>query len=233
MKPWETLATAVAPDGSPMTLARRGDEYVLRAGGHVLMSSKRHASEERLAKEACARLSSRTAARVLVGGLGFGFTARAALDAIGPAGEVIIAELVPAVVQWNRELLAPLAGRPLEDPRTELFEGDVTRLLSNPKRRYDVILLDVDNGPFGLAQANNQHLYAVTGLHVAAAALAPKGVLGVWSAGADPRFVAKMEDAGLRVETLAAHAHEGGGSKHTLFLGTRAEPGGPRGRPRR
>lgn len=223
MKPWETLATVTAPDGAPITLARRGDEYVLRAGGHVLMSSRQHASEERLAQEACARLPNRERARVLVGGLGFGFTVRAALDALGPAAEVTVAELLPAVIQWNRELLAPLAGRPLEDPRTRLFEGDVTRLLSSPKGRFDAILLDVDNGPFGLAQANNQHLYGATGLHLAVAALAPHGVLGVWSAGEDPRFAAKMEEAGLRVETLGAHAYAGGGSRHTLFLGTRSD----------
>lgn len=221
MKPWETLETATAPDGSPLTLDRRGDEYVLRVKGHVLMGSRQHHSEEALAREACARLQDRSAAKVLIGGLGFGFTLRAALDALGPAAEVTVAELLPALVRWNQGLLAPLAGRPLADPRTRVVEGDVGRILAQTRTRYDAILLDVDNGPFGLAQADNQRLYVDTGLQLAVAALLPKGVLGVWSAGADPRFASRMEHAGFRVETLTARAYGGGGSRHVLYMGMR------------
>lgn len=219
MKPWETLAMAVAPDGSPLTLARRDAEYVLRVRGHVLMSSRQHASEDALAREACARIPNASNAKVLIGGLGFGFTLRAALDCLGAEAEVTVAEILPALIEWNRGPLAALAGGPLEDPRSRTVEGDVARVIAKHPKTFDAILLDVDNGPFGLAQAKNQHLYALTGLRGAVSALASGGVLAVWSAGDDPAFGRRMEEAGLRVEALQARAHPAGGSRHTLFFG--------------
>jgi spermidine synthase len=221
MKPWETLETATAPDGSPLRLDRRDDEYVLRMGGHVLMSSRQHESEEALAREACARLSSRAEARVLVGGLGFGYTVRAALDALGPGAKVVVAELLPQLVTWNEGLLAPLAGRPLKDPRTEVVVSDVAKVLAKSSGRFDAVLLDVDNGPFGLSQAGNKRLYGHSGLEVAVAAVKKGGVLGVWSAAAAPGFARRMRDAGLEVQVVPVRAHAGAGAKHVLFLGIR------------
>jgi spermidine synthase len=232
MKPWETLGTAQTPEGATLTLARRGDEYVLRVGGHVLMSSRQHGSEEALAEACLAGLAAAPAGgrsggagalRVLVGGLGFGYTARAALGHLGPSARLTVAELSPAVVAWNRGVLAPLAGAPLEDPRVEVVEGDVQRVLSRSAGRFDAVLLDVDNGPSALTQEANAGLYGLTGLGLAAAALRPGGRLGVWSAGDDAAFTRRLRQVGLEVDVLhpAARGGTARGARHTLFIGRR------------
>lgn len=235
MNPWETLDTAKTPDGGDLTLARRGDEYVLRVRGHQLMSSRMHGSEEALAEAGCAGLAGASRPHVLVGGLGFGYTVRAALDRLGPDARVTVAELVPAVVAWNRGPLAPLAGAPLEDPRVSVVEGDVRTLLGRSAHTFDAILLDVDNGPTALTQDDNRGLYGLTGLGVAAAALRPGGTLVVWSAGDDAAFARRMGEVGLTVQVQHPAARGGArGPRHTLFVGRRGRGEAPaRGRRRR
>lgn len=222
MKPWETLDRAEAPDVGEITLARRGDEYVLRVRGQTLMSSRRHGSEEAMAEAGCADLVGKPGGRVLVGGLGFGYTVRAVLDRLGPGGRVTVAELLPAVVAWNRGLVSSLAGAPLEDPRVTVVEGDVGSLLARHSATFDAILLDVDNGPTAMTHPDNAGLYGLAGLANAARALRPRGTLVVWSAGPAPAFERRMEDAGFTVRVLHPAAHGTKGTRHTLFLGKRA-----------
>jgi spermidine synthase len=228
MKPWETIDRARAADGAELVLARRGDEWAVRAAGRVLMSSRVHGSEEALAAFALERAANRRS--VLVGGLGFGFTLRAALDRLPPDAKVVVVELVPELVAWNRGPLAALAGRPLDDPRVRVQRGDVRRRIEEAKRAYDAILLDVDNGPSALAHRGNDALYGMRGLGACREALRDGGVLAVWSAGPDAAFRERLERAGFTAEerSVAARGKVARGVKHVLFLGT---PGGrgPRG----
>jgi spermidine synthase len=237
MKPWLTIATATAPDGAPLALARRDDEWVVRVAGRTLMSSRQHGSEEALATLALARCARRR--RILVGGLGFGYTLRAVLDRIPVDAVVEVAELVPAVVAWNREHLSSLAGRPLDDRRVVLSEGDVRARLRAARARYDAILLDVDNGPSAVAHEENDSLYGDVGLATCLGALVEGGVLAVWSAVPDPRFLNRLGKLGFAAEALEAGGRgEGkGGPRHVIFLGVKREEPlafAPRGRgPRR
>ncbi|MCP3099988.1 hypothetical protein LZ198_14020 [Myxococcus sp. K15C18031901] len=222
MKPWETLDTAQVPDVGDVTLARRGEEYVLRVRGQTLMSSRMHGSEEALAEAGCADLVSRGTGRVLVGGLGFGYTVRAVLDRVGPGVRVTVAELLSAVVAWNKgPWLSPLARAPLEDPRVSVVESDVARLMAKNPTAFDVILLDVDNGPSALTHPDNQGLYGLDGLNNAARALRSGGTLGVWSAGPSPIFQGRLEKAGFTVKVLQPHAHGNKGPRHALFIAKR------------
>jgi spermidine synthase len=223
MKPWETLEKALTPEGAELVLARRGDEYVLRVAGHLLMSSRLHGSEEALAHATCAPLEGRPKARVLVGGLGFGYTVRAALTHLARDARLTVAELMPAVVAWNRTLLADLAGRPLEDPRVTVVEGDVGALMGRHTATFDAILLDVDNGPRALTQDDNFGLYSLTGLALAFGALRPGGLLGVWSAAPDPAFLKRMGQVGFAGQVTSPPARGSGakGPRHTLFIGKR------------
>ncbi|WNZ59788.1 hypothetical protein QEG98_27635 [Myxococcus sp. MxC21-1] len=225
MKPWETLERAEVPDVGEVTLARRGDEYVFRVRGQTLMSSRQHGSEEALAEAGCEGLAGRSGVRVLVGGLGFGYTARAVLDRLGPDARVTVAELLPVVVTWNRGLLAPLAGAPLEDPRVTVVELDVGKHMARQSGTYDAILLDVDNGPTALTHPDNHGLYGRVGLAHAVQALRPGGILGVWSAGPSPAFERRMEQAGFTVQVLHPAAHGTKGTRHTLFMGKRRPQG--------
>ncbi len=221
MKPWETLATAEAPGVGTLTLARRGDEYVLRVRGVTLMSNRQHGSEAAMAEAVCVALALKPGAQVLVGGLGFGFTVRAALDVLRPDAKVTVAELMAPVVDWNRSLVSSLAGAPLEDPRVEVVVGDVRRVMTRSGRAFDAILLDVDNGPSPLTKADNVGLYDEIGLAIAYGALRPGGKLVVWSAGEDPRFACRMERAGFVVQVLRPTAHGTKGTRHALFVGSR------------
>lgn len=218
MLAWETIDRAAAPDGTPLVLARRGDEWVVRSGGHVLMSSRTHGSEDALAALALERAARRRT--VLVGGLGLGFTLRAALDRLPEDARAVVVELVPALVEWNRGPVAHLAGRPLDDPRVRLQLGDVRGRIAEADGAYDAILLDVDNGPAPLVQGANRGLYEVKALRACHAALAPGGVLAVWSADRDDRFRDRLERAGFVAEarTAAARGPEGG-RHHVVFLG--------------
>lgn len=219
MKPWEILARATTPAGAELVLARRGDEHVIRVDGRVLMSSRQHGSEEEMAHLACERLQSRTAPRVLIGGLGLGFTLRAALDCLPPTAELVVGELVPALVEWNRGLLAPLAGSPLSDARVRVVEGDVAALIAGARAEFDAILLDVDNGPSALTSPANARLYGPSGLRAARRALRAQGLLCLWSAGPDEAFAARLRESGFSVEVAQAGARgPTGGTRHVLFL---------------
>ncbi len=187
MKPWETIEKALAPDGTEMVLARRDDEWVVRYGGKVLMSSRQHGSEDALAELALARARQRRA--VLVGGLGLGFTARAALDRIPVDAKVVVAELTPALLDWNRRLVGKLAGRPLDDPRCHVHIGDCVQRIHEAKGAYDAILLDIDNGPSSMVHEANHRLYGNAGIAACREALRDGGCLAVWSAHHDERYL--------------------------------------------
>jgi spermidine synthase len=221
MLPWEALDRAQLPDGGMLTLHRRGEEYVIRVDGQDLMGSRMHGSEELLAQKGCAHLTQVRGARVLIGGLGMGFTLRAALDVLPADAVVDVVELVPAVVRWNRGPLAHLAGGPLDDARVRVHEADVAHVLAAPASRYHVVLLDVDNGPAGLTSPSNEGLYGEGGLARAASALERGGLLAVWSAADDPRFTARLRRAGFdpRIERVRARGHAG--PRHVLWFAQR------------
>lgn len=221
MKPWETLDTAVLPDGGELTLARRDTEFALRVRGHVLMTSRAHGSEVALAEIGCGAVKHRSGARVLIGGLGFGYTVRAALDVLGPDAAVTVAELVPAVVAWNRGVLGPLTDHALTDARVSVIEGDVADVIRKHPRGFDAVLLDVDNGPSALTQEENSGLYGTAGLARAREALRPGGVLCVWSAQEVPAFAARLKKAGFGVQVQSPPVHGTRGARHTIFVGTR------------
>ncbi len=223
MIPWTLLDRALIPDnGGELTLYKRGGELLIRADMRELMSSRAHASEEALSRLACARIGLRRRARVLVGGLGMGFTLAAALRSLRSDAEVVVAELVPAVVQWNRIYLGHLAGFPLEDRRTVVREGDVADLLRSERAAYDAILLDVDNGPEGFTRAANDWLYYRSGLRRAYSALRDGGVLAVWSASADRAFSGRLSRCGFTVEEVTGRARgQREGSRHHIWLATR------------
>ncbi len=213
------IDTVTMSDGTDFVLARRGEEWLVRAGGMLLMSSRMHDSEEALATHAIERVADPRA--VLVGGLGLGYTLRAVLDRIPPDGEVTVAELVPAVVEWNRTHVSALAGNPLGDPRVKVVVGDVFDPIRRAQCAFQVILLDVDNGPVGLSQARNQRLYSYRGVRACHTALQPGGVLAVWSAGPNARFEKRLAGAGFNVEVLRVFARKGSGGHHFLFLAQR------------
>lgn len=223
MLPWRIVERAAGPDGAEWTLARRGDEWVVRAAGRVLMSSRQHGSEEALAALGLARVARpRT---VLVGGLGLGYTVRAALDRLPRDARVVVAELVPELVAWNRDLVGHLAGRPLDDPRTRLQHGDVLPRIAEARGAFDAILLDVDNGPSALSDARNARLYGDEGVRACRGALRAGGALAVWSAGPDDRFRARLEKAGLEAAIHAVPARGGTsrGARHVVFVGRKPE----------
>lgn len=192
------------------------------------MGSLAHGSEELLAEEACTRIAGRKDARVLVGGLGMGYTLAAALARVGPKASVVVAELVPAVVNWNQGPLAHLAGRPLDDPRAAVFVGDVREAYTSGP--WDAILIDVDNGPSGLLRGANHPLYAPAGLRAARDALRPGGVFGVWSIAPSRDFTRSLQRAGFDVEEKEARARRTRGGRHTLWIATkrREKPAGLR-----
>lgn len=228
VKPWETVDRTPAPDGAELVLARRDDEWVVRVAGRTLMSSRVHGSEEALAAIALRGLEHRRA--VLLGGLGMGFTLRAALDRLPVDAKVVVVELVPGLVAWNRGPLSKLAGRPLDDARVRLQQGDVGARIAEAKGAYDAILLDVDNGPSALAHAGNTRLYAPKGVRACAEALRAGGVLAVWSAGPDERYRERLERAGLEVSEVIVPARgDAGGMRHTVIVGRK--PAADHGRP--
>lgn len=182
---WDEIDRAEMANGDVLTLRRRGSDFEIRVNLYELMSSKNPVSEKAMAAAACARVERETA-HVLIGGLGMGYTLRAVLDELGRDARVTVAELVPAVVAWNRGPLACLAGRPLDDPRVTVFVGDVAEAIR--AQRFDVILLDVDNGPEAVLFPGNQTIYGADGVRFVLSALNPGGVLGVWSADRSASF---------------------------------------------
>jgi spermidine synthase len=222
MKPTRLLDRSVTPDGTPLTLHEHDGALSIRVRGIELMSTRQHHSEERMAELACADLGDRKRAAVLIGGLGLGFTLRETLRHVAADATVVVAELVPAVIAWNRNPDYHLAADVIDDPRVEIVGGDVAEVLVESRGRFDRIMLDVDNGASGLTAAGNDGLYGMNGLGAARAALKPGGRLAVWSAGPDHRFVARMEEAGFDVEVVKVRTHPTGGSWNSIFVGTRA-----------
>jgi len=220
MKAWELLGQARTPDGTEMRLTRRDNEYVMLANGKPLMSSRMHGSEEALATMACRHVGRMDRPRVLVGGLGMGFTLRAVLDALPSDAIVTVAELVPAVIEWNRDVLAALAAHPLRDARVRIEVADVGFTLRANPGRFDVVLLDVDNGPAAFTAITNDGLYDNGGVAAAYAALRPRGTLAVWSAWEDRKFEQRLRYHGFEVEVTRVRARlKKGGPRHTIFLG--------------
>jgi len=218
----ERLGEAVAPDGSVLVLYRHDGDYAIRVDGHELMSTRRHHSEDVLAELVCAPLADREGARVLIGGLGLGFTLRAALGSLGPDARVVVAEIVEEVIRWNQNPEFALAADALADPRVELHHGDVADVLRENAGGFDAIMLDVDNGAAALTTRGNAALYRAEGIRRAAAALRPGGRLAYWSAGGDPAFEKALRQAKLAVEVTRVRAHPTLKSWHTIFVATPA-----------
>ncbi|HAH05933.1 MAG TPA: hypothetical protein DCM05_05275 [Elusimicrobia bacterium] len=202
MIPWELLARAKASGSEELTLHRRGTEYCIKVDGSLLMDSTAHASEAALADIACRDLGRQPHASVLIGGLGMGFTLSAALKKLRPDARVSVAELVPAVVEWNRGLLSHLAGHPLKDKRVAVLVEDVAQVLRRERGAFDAVLQDVDNGPEGLTLKANDWLYSEEGLRAASAALRPGGLLAFWAAKPDKNFIKRMRKAGFDVAEI-------------------------------
>jgi spermidine synthase len=222
MRHWTLLGEAPIPRSEKsLSLYRGKDDFFIKlTGGAELMSSRKHGSEDALGTLPCRRLRNARAARVLIGGLGMGFTLAAALRAVGPDAEVTVAELIPEVVEWNRGPLGECSGRPLDDPRTQVHLGDVAKLLRRSPGRFDVIALDVDNGPEGLTRDGNDWLYSPAGVAAAEQALRPGGVLAYWSAGPDRVFQDRLRRCGLSVEEHTVYAHGSKGARNFIWLAT-------------
>lgn len=223
MIPWELLDSTPVPGGTEtLRLYRRDDEFSIRVDGCELMNSRVHGSEAALAELSCARIVNNPSPKILIGGLGMGYTTAAALDKLGAQAQVVVAELVPAVVEWNRGPLASLAEYPLKDSRVSVREIDVAHILKAEKHIYDAILLDVDNGPDGLTRAENNWLYTRPGLSAAYAALKFSGILSVWSASPDPSFSKLLRQIGFKVEEVTVRARgRKGGSHHMIWIAER------------
>jgi spermidine synthase len=220
--PWVQLDRAEMPGGGELRLMQRGTEFSIMLGRAELMNSRLSGSEEALATLAFAKLRDRQRPHVLIGGLGMGFTLRAALADLGPGARIEVAELSPAVIAWARGPLAGIFGTSLADPRVTIREGDVGRLMQQSRSTFDAILLDVDNGPEGLSREANDALYDMAGLGIARAALRPGGVLAVWSSGPDRHFTERLRRTGFRVEEVKVRARaSGGGARHVIWLATR------------
>jgi spermidine synthase len=220
---WQHLDTAFVPGGKEeLRLKRRGDEFSIMLGATELMNSRLSGSEEALATLTAARVCNHQSPTILIGGLGMGFTLRAALGAFGPDARLIVSELVPAVIAWARGPMADLFAGSLDDPRVSIQDRDVVDIIHAGRGRYDAILLDVDNGPDGLTRASNDRLYNMAGLAAASAALKPGGMLAVWSSAPDPGFTNRLRRAGFSVDEVMVRAHRGKrGAKHTIWLAKR------------
>lgn len=221
--PWERLASAVVPgEASELRLMRRGTEFSIMLGPTELMNSRRTGSERALGTIACQRVGDRPSPAVLIGGLGMGFTLRAALGELSADARVVVAELVGAVVTWARGPMAELFGGCLEDPRLTLRQEDVGLTMNAFRAAFDAILLDVDNGPEGLTQAANSDLYSLAGLRRAHGALRPAGVLAVWGSARDEGFSRRLKQAGFSVNVAPVRADGARGSRNFIWIASRA-----------
>lgn len=220
MIPWSLLATAKVPGGfGDLRLKQRGGEFSIMSGATELMNSRLSGSEKALASLVCERLGSRPAPRLLIGGLGMGFTLREALAGFGADASIVVAELVPAVIEWARGPMAELFGSSMTDPRVSMHEGDVVKLIRSSRAAYDAILLDVDNGPGGLTRAGNDSLYDMSGIAAAGAALRAGGILAVWSSAPDQDFTLRLRRGGFGVEEVRVRANgKGGGARHVIWI---------------
>jgi spermidine synthase len=224
MVPWEFLDSAPIPGSNgELRLYKRGEEFSIRLDRYELMNSRSHGSEDALAELACARVADRSRPHVLIGGLGMGYTLATVLHRLKADGHVVVAELVPAVVKWNRGPLADLAGCPLQNERVTVREVDVAEILKAEHRAYDAILMDVDNGPEGLTRKGNDWLYSWAGLGATFMALRPAGVLAVWSANPNRAFAQRLCEAGFDVDEVQVRSRgPRKGARHTIWLAGRS-----------
>jgi spermidine synthase len=224
MTPWELIDSAPVPGkGGELSLYRRNDEFSIKLSGRgELMNSRVHGSEDALAEQTCARLTDTVTPRLLIGGLGMGFTLAAALRCVGAQARLTVSELVPAVIAWNQGPLGEPAGNPLRDPRVTVHQGDVARVLMSARQAYDAVLLDVDNGPEALTRKQNNWLYSENGLASAYATLRPGGVLAVWSAGTDRAFTLRLRKVGFDVDEVRVRAHGSKGARHIIWFASHA-----------
>jgi spermidine synthase len=227
MIPWSLLDKAQVPGGGELRLMQRGAEFSIKLGTDELMNSRLSATEQALATIACEKIRVRKRPskrpRILIGGLGMGFTLRAALSVLGKQAHIIVAELVPAVVAWAHGPMAKLSGDSLADPRVRIHEGDVGDLIRSGRLAYDAILLDVDNGPRGMTRKANDRLYDLKGLRAAHAALRLGGVLAVWSSGPDTKFTTRLRKTGFKVDEIPLRAKgPRGGARHFIWTATKA-----------
>ena len=221
MKRYERLGEARTPDGTLIALYRHDGAYLIRADGVELMSTRRHLSEDRLAEVACAPLRQAAGARVLIGGLGLGFTLRAALRHLREDAELVVAELLAEVIAWNANPEYGLSAEAMSDPRVRVVNDDVIEVLRANADGFDAIMLDTDNGPDGMLMSENAPLYATSGIRLTVAALRAGGSIVYWSVGDDPKFATALRGAGLAVQTLRVRAHDTSGPMHTLYVATR------------
>ncbi|SDZ93560.1 Methyltransferase domain-containing protein [Desulfuromusa kysingii] len=221
--PWELIDTAPIPgQGTELQLFQREGEFSISIlDGGVLMSTWAHQSEDALAQLPCAKIVNRNQPRVLIGGLGMGFTLAAALKTLGPEAKVVVAELVPGLIEWNRGTLGKYAGHPLQDPRTQVRVGDVAKVLREQRQAYDAILLDVDNGPHAITRKKNNWLYTTDGLTEAYRALRPEGILAIWSAGPDREFMQRLQKIGFKVKQVRVREHQNKGDLHAIWFAER------------
>lgn len=223
MLPWVELGRTTVPgDSAELRLMQRGGEFAIMVGPIALMNSRMTGSEIALADVACERLKARRNVRMLIGGYGMGFTLRAALAGLGADAKIVVAELVPAVIDWARGPMAELTAGSLDDPRVSIYDGDVGAAIGAASSSFDAILLDVDNGPDGLSRSANGKLYTRAGLETARKALKPNGLLVVWSAAPDRAFAARLGHAGFAVEEITARAHNGRGGRYVIWVGKKA-----------
>jgi spermidine synthase len=231
MKPYQRLGAARTPNGTELVLYRHDGAYLIRADGVELMSTRRHLSEDRLAELVCEPLRDVPHARVLIGGLGLGFTLRAALAVLRADAEVVVAELVAEVIAWNANPEYQISSDAMRDPRVTIVQQDVIEVLRNHPATYDAIMLDTDNGPAGMLMSESARLYAEQGIATTINALRPKGKIAYWSVGDDPRFAHALRRARLDVETVRVRAHDTAGPMHTIFVASPRDaslPGAPR-----
>ena len=221
MKPLERLGEARTPNGTRIELYRHDGAYLIRADGIELMSTRRHLSEDRLAEVACAPYRNVAGARVLIGGLGLGFTMRAALRALRDDAEVVVAELLAEVIEWNANPAYELSAQAMRDPRARIVHDDIVNVLNANAGGFDAIMLDTDNGPDGMLMSENARLYAMRGIATTVAALRPGGTIAYWSVADDPKFEDVLRRSRLAVETLRVRAHDTAGPMHTLYVATR------------
>ena len=214
MKPNIKIASTKAPDGGEVVLFRHDEEFFIRVDGRDLMTSRQHESELELARLGCLRLADRRNPTVLVGGLGMGYTLRQTLDMLEPGAFVVVAELLPDIVEWNLKFLGGLNGHPLRDKRVVVKTGDILELLRESEQAFDTILLDVDNGPRAMVSAGNRGLYTMPGIRACCRALTAKGCLAVWSSHADKPFERRLMKAGLHVRRFSAPAYKGSKSQY-------------------
>jgi len=224
MIPWVHIDTAGVPDSDvELRLMRRGAEFSMMLGQNELMNSRLSGSEEALATLACRQIEAVKAPHLLIGGLGMGFTLRAALAVLGSEARIVVAELVPAVIAWARGPMKDIFGESLSDSRADIRQADVIEVIKSQTKAFDAILLDVDNGPEGLIRKANDALYDAKGLQAIHRALRPAGVLAVWSSGPNPKFTKRLRDAGFTVNEVAVRATtKRSGARHVIWFATKS-----------